>query len=94
MSEELRARIKRSAHDMGCKSPTAPRRGDDSYSIGVLIPERYLDSGETFYRKLYQEVTARAKRKECFTLLELYTTRTRRLTDFPSLLPRTRRMVC
>ena len=73
VSEELRARVRRLADDMGYLSPAVRRksRQGEGYNIGVLIPERYLDYNETFYWKLYQEVTARAMQKECFTLLEM-----------------------
>ena len=73
VSEELRARIRGLAGDMGYQSPAELRKNRQAAgsSIGVLIPKRYLDSHETFYWKLYQEVVGLAKQKECFTLLEV-----------------------
>jgi DNA-binding LacI/PurR family transcriptional regulator len=73
VSEGLRARIRRLADDMGYQSPADLRHNRQAAgsNIGVLIPKRYLDSHETFYWKLYQEVVGIAKQKECFTLLEV-----------------------
>ncbi|MBN1777790.1 MAG: LacI family DNA-binding transcriptional regulator [Clostridiales bacterium] len=73
VGEQLRGRIRRLADEMGYQSPAEIRRNRQAAgsNIGVLIPKRYLDNHETFYWKLYQEVVARAKQKECFTLLEV-----------------------
>lgn len=73
VSEELRARVRALADEMGYQSPAEIRRNRQvaGSSIGVLIPKRYLDSHETFYWKLYQEVVNLSKQRECFTLLEV-----------------------
>ena len=73
VSDELRERIRRLSDELGYQSPAELRRNRQAAgsNIGVLIPKRYLDSHETFYWKLYQEVVSRAKQKECFTLLEV-----------------------
>ena len=73
VSEELRARVKALAEQMGYRSPAQMRRlqGKTDYNIGVLIHTNYLGSNDAFYWKLYQEVTARAMKKDCFVLLEL-----------------------
>ena len=73
VSDELRVRVRRLADEMGYQSPGELRRNRQAAgsNIGVLIPKRYLDSHETFYWKLYQEVVSLSKQKECFTLLEV-----------------------
>ena len=71
VSEELRAKIKELAEQMGYKPLCVIKQGKTkSYNIGVLIPERYLDFYESFYWKMYQEVTNCAMQRGCFTLLE------------------------
>ncbi len=61
VSEEMRERIKRLAHDMGYKPPVKTRQLKDykSYNIGVIISERYWDQQESFYWKMYQEVATK-----------------------------------
>ena len=73
VSEELRERIKKTAEEMGYRSPKVLRqvKYKSGFNIGVLICERYVGTSEAFYWKLYQEVTARAMKKDCFVLLEL-----------------------
>ena len=74
VSEELRAKIKTLADEMGYKPLAAMRTRKEqnkSYNIGVLIPGRYVGFYESFYWKLYQEVINCGMTKGCFTLLEL-----------------------
>ncbi len=72
VSEELRDKIKQLAQDMGYKytAPTKGREPGKSYNMGVLVSRRYLDSSDSFYVKMCQEVTAKAMQMGCFTLLE------------------------
>ena len=72
VSEELRDKIKQLAQDKGYKytAPTKGREPGKSYNMGVLVSRRYLDSSDSFYVKMCQEVTAKAMQMGCFTLLE------------------------
>lgn len=85
VSEELREQVKALADEMGYKSPAAQRVQGVSRNIGVLIPQRYLDSNETFYWKLYQEVVSRAMQKECYAMLEVVSDDDARTRRFPRL---------
>ena len=71
VSEELRSRVRETAIEMGYQVSPRRRTERSSRSIGVLIPARYLDSGETFYWRLYQEVIQQASPRDCLVVLEL-----------------------
>lgn len=73
VSEEMRAKIKTLAAELGYKSPSLVRlsRLPKSYNIGVLIEEKYLEQAQSFYWTIYQEVATRAVAYESFTLMEL-----------------------
>ena len=73
VSEEMRARIKQLAKEMGYQTPTAARLSSNkrTYNIGVLISEIYFDQTQSFYWQMYQSVATRATAKECFTMLEV-----------------------
>ena len=73
VSEEMRDKNKQLALEMGYKySTTAKDKKDEKgYNIGVVISKRYIDNNDSFYWKMYQEVTNRAMQKRCFTLLEV-----------------------
>lgn len=52
VSEEMRARIRKLADEMGYRQPSAVKKETGktrSYTIGVLIEEEYLDKYESFY---------------------------------------------
>lgn len=75
VSEELRAKIKEKAEEMGYKTATAlyrERTGTSvSYTFGVIVSDRFLAKYESFYWNLYQEVATAALQKGCFTMLEV-----------------------
>lgn len=75
VSEELRAKIKTLAEEMGYKTNSAIYqervKEDISYDIGVVISSRFLDKYDSFYWKLYQEVAKAAVHRGSFTMLEV-----------------------
>ena len=78
VSEELRVKIKRKAEEMGYKTATTLYRErlglHASYTIGVIVSDRFLDKYESFYWRMYQEVATAAVHKGCFTMLEVLQT--------------------
>lgn len=88
VSEELRAKIKELADEMGYKQPSAQRRErvGKSYNIGVLIAARYLGMHDSFYWQMHQQVAARAVTKGCFTLMEVVSEEAEMLKELPMLI--------
>lgn len=65
VGEELRKKIITLADEMGYKLPSADSitknvKAQKGYTIGVIIHEKYLDSRDSFYIKLYQEIVTKA----------------------------------
>ncbi|MCM1143709.1 MAG: LacI family DNA-binding transcriptional regulator [Lachnoclostridium sp.] len=72
VSEELRAKIKALADEMGYTPIHIPYEGKSkSYTIGVITYERYFAKFASFYWKMYQELTAQAVKQNCFSMLEV-----------------------
>lgn len=75
VSEELRAKIKEKAEQMGYKTASERYReraeGSLSHTFGVIVSDRYLARYESFYWNLYQEVATAALRQGSFTMLEV-----------------------
>ncbi len=75
VSEELRARIKKQAQEMGYRTAASLSRErakkNASYTIGAIVADRFLDKYESFYWTLYQEVATTAVQRGCFTMLEV-----------------------
>lgn len=69
VSAEMRSRIIEIAEEMGY-TKSAPEE-KKSYTIGVIVAERYLGDGQSFYWQLYQEISQRAIAVNCFTIFEV-----------------------
>lgn len=90
VSEELRAKIKKQAQEMGYRSTSfihQPQdRQDTGYTIGVIVADRFLDKYEAFYWTLYQEVATAATQRGCFTMLEVLQSADETMLVMPKLL--------
>jgi len=72
VSDEMRIKIKQLAEEMGyVKAGQERSKSRSSYMIGVVVAERYLGPSASFYLRLYQELSQRAMRKNCFAMLEV-----------------------
>ena len=58
VSEEMRAKIVSLADEMGYVRTTSSEKNEErsSYTIGVVVAERFLNESQSFYWKLYQEI--------------------------------------
>ncbi len=90
VSEQLRAKIKRQAEEMGYKTASAlyqeRAKSNVSYNIGVIVSDRFLDEYESFYWKLYQEAAMAAVQMGCFTMLEVLKEEEEERRQMPKLL--------
>ncbi len=73
VSEEMREKIRALADEMGYVKTVPSDKDTDrkSYTIGVLVADRYVDENDSFYWQLYQQTSQRASQKNCFTMLEV-----------------------
>lgn len=75
VSEELRIKIKKKAQEMGYRTASSVSqeraKRNVSYTIGVIVADRFLDKYESFYWTLYQDVATAAVQRGCFTMLEV-----------------------
>ncbi|MDE7016820.1 MAG: LacI family DNA-binding transcriptional regulator [Lachnospiraceae bacterium] len=72
VSDTMREKIKALADEMGYTPVHTSQSGKTkSYAIGVIAFERYFSRFNSFYWKMYQELTAQAVRQNCFSMLEV-----------------------
>ena len=76
VSEELRQRIIALADEMGYRLPSAdsgtkPDILQKGYKLAVITHEKYLDSRDSFYIKLYQEIVTKAIKLGSFVSLQV-----------------------
>ena len=72
VSEELRSRIKEKAKEMGYEASETPVQvKKKSYTIGVIIAERYVKEFPSFYMDIYKYVAQEATKRGNVTILEV-----------------------
>lgn len=88
VSEEMRAKIKELADQMGYVPSAKTKRPmvRKSYNIGLLIEESYLDKYDSFYWQMYQQVATKAMEWGCFTLMEVVGRQTEGELELPKLI--------
>ncbi|NTV78417.1 MAG: LacI family transcriptional regulator [Clostridiales bacterium] len=88
VSQEMREKIIQVADELGYKQPSAsvkPEKNQNSYYIGILIPEKYMSKYDSFYWQMYQELATKAVKKECFTMLEVLSEEDTEKLELPKL---------
>lgn len=73
VSDELRAKIKKVAAEMGYRQNSIARslRDGYTYNIGVLVPEVYVEMYQSFYWDLYQNVLNALTKKSYYGIIEI-----------------------
>ncbi|MDY2628974.1 MAG: LacI family DNA-binding transcriptional regulator [Lachnospiraceae bacterium] len=88
VSDEMRAKIVSLADEMGyvksvSTEETVKKR---SYTIGVIVAERFLNENQSFYWKLYQEISKRAIARKCFPVLEVISHESEAYKEMPRII--------
>jgi DNA-binding LacI/PurR family transcriptional regulator len=91
VSEEMRVRIKEVAKEMGYDSPHPSRISKAKFvngtgNIGVLIPKRFLERGNSFYWSLYEMVAADLLPNNYYAILEVLQTEDEEIPALPHML--------
>lgn len=87
VSDALRKQIEELADSMGYVPPSKePREAKNrSYTLGVLVGERYIDKYDSFYLQMYKQITGRAMARECFVVMEPVSTEAEKNNVLPKL---------
>ena len=62
VSEELRAKIIQLADEMGYQKSESRKNTNEgkSFTLGIIVADRYVSENQSFYWKLYQEIGRRS----------------------------------
>lgn len=73
VGDELRARIKQLASEMGYSYNSTAKSLKDghTYNIGILVPERFLGQTMSFYWVLYQNISKELLKKNYYGIFEI-----------------------
>lgn len=87
VSETMRKRIKDLAAEMGYQQTAASKQEENhpTYYIGILVSDQCFGKYDTFYWKMYQELTTRGTHKGCFMVLEMLSAQSEKLLSLPKM---------
>ena len=73
VSEELKIKIKHLAEEMGYRYNTVAKSMKEglSYNIGVVIPERFAGLTQSFYLKVYQQISLVLEKNGYYGILQI-----------------------
>ncbi|ANF96695.1 substrate-binding domain-containing protein [Paenibacillus bovis] len=73
VSDELKEKIKLAAWEMGYRMNTVAKsmREGLTYNLGVIIPERFTGTSQTFYLRLYQEIAVALQQHNYYGILHI-----------------------
>lgn len=85
VSEEVRAKVIETAKEMGYHLEKYERK-KQGVTIGVIVAEKYLERGVSFYWNMYQEVACAASKVQSFTMLETLSQKTEENGTLPQII--------
>lgn len=85
VSDEMAEKIIALADEMGYVKNVSAAKQDirKSYTIGVIVADRFLRENQSFYWQLYQEISKSAILRNCFTMLEVISHEVEQEGEFP-----------
>lgn len=88
VSEELRAKIIRLADEMGYQKSESRKNTNEgkSFTLGIIVADRYVSENQSFYWKLYQEIARQAVSRTCFAMLEVISSEVEKRRELPKVL--------
>lgn len=83
VSEALRGRILQTAQELGYRRAAEPERAGELLCVGVIVDERFISPGNSFYWALYQEVVRAVAAQSGISMLETVDRRMQREGELP-----------
>ncbi len=85
VSEDVRQLVEKTARDMGYNQKK-PEKPSQSGVIGVIVSEKYITVGNSFYWAMYQNVVYEASKLQSVTMLEIVTFEAEEKEELPKLM--------
>lgn len=86
VSDALRQVVLEKAKEMGYKDFGYESKRTGNYNIGVIVSEKYLEVGASFYWDMYQQAAYVAAKRNCYTLFEILNKDASQLKELPKIL--------
>ncbi|MFP3155378.1 LacI family DNA-binding transcriptional regulator [Lachnospiraceae bacterium ZAX-1] len=86
VSAQIRERVISKANEMGYDVSKYDKKESRAVKIGVIVSEKYLEVGTSFYWDMYQQVAYETSRKQGFTIFEILEKNKRSQETLPQVL--------
>lgn len=86
VSEAVRTMIVEKADELGYDRSKYRKVPGAGIKIGVVVSDKYLDVGASFYWAMYQQVVYMASKRQSFTMFEVLETEAEKGRELPNLL--------
>lgn len=89
VSDELRAKIKKLASEMGYSYNSTAKSLKDgrTYNIGIIVPERFVGKTISFYWVLYQNISKELRNKNYYGIFEILKLEDEQNLVLPKMIP-------
>lgn len=85
VSDALRTQIREVAKELGYDSTKYEKNNKKGKKIGILVSERYVEMGSSFYWTMYQQIAYEASKYACITELEVLRREAEQRGEIPQL---------
>lgn len=86
VSEQTRQEIMKTAREMGYDVSKYEEKDENSLKIGVIVSEKYLAVGTSFYWAMYQQVAYAVSKRHGFTMFEIIGKTIKENSELPKLI--------
>ena len=86
VSDSVRKQVIEKAKEMGYNTTKYEKKAEPTVRIGVIVSEKYLEVGASFYWALYQQVAYMASKKNSFTIFDVLESKKEEQKELPKIL--------
>lgn len=86
VSDSVREEVMNTAREMGYDVSRYEKKENSGIKLGVIVSEKYLSVGASFYWAMYQQVVYAASKKQMFTMFEILEKNVKERKELPKVL--------
>ena len=84
VSEELKKKIKETARELGYRNRDSMRSGSATNTVGILVADHFVASGQSFYWDIYQSIVNSLRPRGYYAMLEMISVKDEQEGNIPA----------
>lgn len=84
VSEELKKKIKETARELGYRNRDSMRSGSATNTVGILVADHFVASGQSFYWDIYQSIVKSLRQRGYYAMLEMISVKDEQEGNIPA----------